>query len=319
MAKNFLVIRWSGMGDIVMALPALRFLKEREPGCHVTFLTDRAFSAIPRWSNLADEVVFIDRQAFKNPRTRLKAASGAVAAVRALRKRKYDIAFDLQGFGETALLAFLSGSPARVGRVKGSKLRERIYTRNIRQDWATVHRSRFFVDAVAFGLGVGQPEAFDPPAIFFDSVETAFDRPTVALNIGASTPSRRWPEDRFLRLAGELSRQGFGAHFLLGPQEAFLLEEVRNGCEANGWTFALHREMGPLAKDIAGCSLMVSNDTGPGHLAAAMGLPVVTLFSTGDPDNVRPLAPRSRWFRDAEEIGRIDPMDVLAACLELLS
>ena len=66
------------------------------------------------------------------------------------------------------------------------------------------------------------------------------------------------------------------------------------------------------------CSLLISNDTGPGHLAAALGLPVITLFSTGDPDNVKPLARHARWFRNETDINQIRVADVATACLELL-
>ena len=67
------------------------------------------------------------------------------------------------------------------------------------------------------------------------------------------------------------------------------------------------------------CRLLISNDTGPGHLAAAMGIDVITLFSSGSPDNVKPLAKQALWFRNETDINRINVSDVEKGCLEILS
>jgi len=77
--------------------------------------------------------------------------------------------------------------------------------------------------------------------------------------------------------------------------------------------------MKSLMQDISQCSLIVSNDTGPGHLAAAFGIPVITLFSTGDPENVKPLANQMRWFRDTGDINNIPPQDVADSCLNIIN
>ena len=111
----------------------------------------------------------------------------------------------------------------------------------------------------------------------------------IGLNIGASTESRRWSELNFFELAKRLSPKGFAIRFLLGPQEAFLVKATRKVCRQNNWDFSLHRQVETLIKAVSECCLLISNDTGPGHLAAALDIPVITLFSTGSPDNVRPL------------------------------
>ena len=96
------------------------------------------------------------------------------------------------------------------------------------------------------------------------------------------------------------------------------MSSIQDACLKNGWECSIHKRMTSLMQSLAQCRLLISNDTGPGHLAAALGIPVVTLFSTGDPDNVGPLADRARWFRDREDINRIRVGGVFKACLELL-
>jgi len=318
MLFKILVIRWSGMGDIIMTLPALKWLKEHFQDCRISFLTDTAFAAILEKSGLVDCIESIDRRGFASGKRFISAAAGTLTTVYHLRRHNFDMVFDLQGFGETALLALLSGSPVRVGRVKNSSLRRWIYTTPIEADWAAEHRSRYFVRAVAEACGAAVPPVIDPPELKIEPGPASKHRPYVGLNIGASTESRRWSERHFIELARRLSRRGYGIRFFLGPQEKFLTDALRPTCLENQWDFALHNRMAPLMKTIAECRLLVSNDTGPGHLAAAMGIPVITLFSTGDPENVKPLAERSLWLRNVSNINLITVPEVEEACLQLL-
>ena len=317
MPEQILVIRWSGLGDIVMTLPALDWLKRCLPQCRITYLTDTAFGAIPRASGLADSVITIDRRGFQTRKRFAAAALGLIAAVYRLRRQKIEAALDWQGFGETAVLALLSGARLRAGRVKGSALRQRIYHCNVTANWETQHRSRYFEEAAAQALGMERPLCQAAPSLATALPAREHGHGPVGLNIGASTESRRWSEKNFFALAEGLAEKGLDVRFFLGPQEGFLREKVDGICRTRGWTVACHRRLEPLMDDLARCRLVVSNDTGPGHLAAALGIPVLTLFSTGDPDNVRPLAPRARWFRDAGDINRIRVDAVLSASLDL--
>jgi len=293
-------------------------LKENFQGCHISYLTDIAFAGVLEKSGLIDRIETIDRRGLTSGKRFLKAAAGPLATIYHLRSGRFDMAFDLQGFGETALLAFLSGAPVRVGRIKNSLLRQWIYTIPIQADWALEHRCRYFVRAVAEACGAVAPPVIDPPELKTAPGKDHAGRSYVGLNIGASTESRRWSENHFIELAKRLSGKGCDIRFFLGPQEKFLRTTIRSVCLANRWDLADHSRMESLMEAIAECLLMVSNDTGPGHLAAALGIPVITLFSSGDPENVKPLAKRLLWFRNAADINRISVSEVEDACLELL-
>lgn len=315
---KILVIRWSGMGDIIMALPAAKWLKDHFKNCHITFLTDVAFAMIPDKSGVVDRVVTIDRRGFGSIKTFFPAAWGIIRTVFHLRRQKFDMVFDLQGFGETAVLAWLSGAPVCVGRIKNSSLRKRIYNSPILADWENDHRSRYFLRAVAEACGAAAPEQVMPPELEFKFEEVNKVRQHIGLNLGASTESRRWSEQHFFELAKRLSRKGYPIRILLGPQERFLTKTTRQVCQENNWNYAFHTRMEALMKAVAQCRLLVSNDTGPGHLAAALGLPVITLFSSGTPENVKPLAREARWFRNETDINQISVPQVENACLDLL-
>ena len=164
MPQKFLIIRWSGMGDIVMTLPAIHWLKKHEENCHISFLTDSAFAGILEYSGLVDSIIRINRRGFAAPRKFPSALLGTLGGIARLRRAKIDMAFDLQGFGETAVLAYLSGASIRAGRIKNSYLRQKIYNSPILADWEKEHRTRYFTRAVAEALGATRRRIWINPA-----------------------------------------------------------------------------------------------------------------------------------------------------------
>jgi len=307
------------MGDVVMTLPAVRYLRNRFENCHITYLTDVAFANIIETSGAVDTIETLDRKGFSKPGSFIPSLFSLIAVLWRIHRGRFDYAFDLQGFGETALLAYLSGAPVRIGRYKESFLRKRIYTNPIHADWGRDHRSLFFLRAVTGTFGVILPNTVDRPKLKISAtVDKERDDLLIGLNIGASTESRRWSEENFFQLARRLARRGYKIRFFLGPQENFLQGAVKEICKTAGWELFSPNEMEPFIQALSECALLVSNDTGPGHLAAALDVPIVTLFSTGTPENVGPLAIRARWFRDETNINSIRVAAVEEACLELL-
>ncbi len=318
MALRFLVIRWSGMGDVVMTLPALKWLTGHVKDCRICYLTDPSFAPMVQLSTHVHRVETVDRRGYKSPRRLLRASWDTVITLMRLRRMKFDRVFDLQGFGETAIIAFLTGAPIRVGRIKGSRLRERLYTLPIRANWEQDHRAHFFLKAIAQAFGYPALEFPGRPLLPVDPPAEAGNARRIGLNIGASTESRRWSEQNFFRLAQRLSQKGFHIRFFLGPQESAMESAVQERCTPHGWECIVSGDMDALIHALSGCRLLVSNDTGPGHVAAALNIPVVTLFSTGSPDNVRPLARNGRCLRNRRDINGISVSEVETACMELL-
>jgi heptosyltransferase-1 len=319
MRYNFLIIRWSGMGDIIMTLPAIKWLKDHFENCHISYLTDTAFAGIVEKSESVDSIAKIDRRGIATTGRFTSSVAGAISSMFRIRRKKINMAFDLQGFGETAIIAYLSGAPVRIGRIKGSPLRKHVYNSPILADWENEHRTRYFARTVAEAFGSEAPITIEPPRIKIKSnLKNPPSERIIGLNIGASTESRRWSELNFYELAKRLAPKGFAIRFLLGPQEAFLVKATKKVCRQNNWDFSLHRQIESLIKAVSECCLLISNDTGAGHLAAALDIPVVTLFSTGSPDNVRPLAKTAKWFRDIDDINRISVSVVEEASLTIL-
>ena len=318
-STRILLIRWSGMGDVVMTLPAVQWLRNRFSGCHITYLTDAAFAEIIHQSGHVDAVETIDRSKFKRKSALMPAVYSLVGVIWRLKSARFDFAFDLQGFGETALIAYLTGAPVRIGRYKDAFLQKRIYTHPIDANWGRDHRTLFFLRAVSGPFDIDKPTKADRPKLPKTALKDSIDpTPRIGLNIGASTESRRWSEENFFRLAHQLTQRGYRVRFFLGPQETALIKTVQKVGTESSWEVSVQNKIEPLMRELSQCTVLVSNDTGLGHLAAALDVPVVTLFSTGSPENVGPLAICSRWFRNESDINDIRVADVEQACIQLV-
>ncbi|MDF1593819.1 MAG: glycosyltransferase family 9 protein [Desulfobacterales bacterium] len=321
MPKKFLVIRWSGMGDVVMTLPALKWLKENFDNCHISYVTDTGFSKILEHSENVDKIEAIDRRGFKEKNRFFSALFGALKLICRLYfhpQKEFDVVFDLQGFGETAILSFLTGAPIRVGRTKESFLRKKIYNSFIKANWELEHRTRYFVRAVSEACGHSAPEIIPAPTFPKIATNRKINRRLVGFNIGSSTESRRWSESNFIELAKRISKRGFEIRFFLGPQDKFLIPKIKNVCDEYNWDLSYDEDLN-IINTISECLILISNDTGPGHIAAAMGLPIITLFSTTDPDNAKPLTDKAVWFRNENDINMITVSEVEKGFLELLN
>lgn len=308
------------MGDVVMTLPALQWLKENFENCHISYLTDAGFSRILEHSENVDRIERIDRRGFKEKNRFFPALYNTLKLLCRLcfsTQERFDVVFDLQGFGETAIISFLAGAPIRVGRIKASFLRKKIYNTHIEANWELEHRTRYFVRAVAEASGQTAPEIIPAPMFPKIIANRKTNRQLVGLNIGSSTESRRWSESNFIELAKRISKKGFQIRFFLGPQDKFLLPKIKEVCDKHNWDLSYDDNL-DIINTISECLMLVSNDTGPGHLAAAMGLPIITLFSTTDPDNAKPLADKAIWFRNANDINKITVSEVEKGFFELL-
>ncbi|BAF70553.1 glycosyltransferase family 9 protein [Nitratiruptor sp. SB155-2] len=267
---NILAIRYSGLGDIVMLLPTLKAIKKRYPDSKITLLCDKANAKIKDLScGIIDEVIEIDRNAFRQKKF--------FSIVKELKKLfslcgKYDVVYDFQSFGETAIIAWIVGAKERIGALKKEKYRK-FYT-TIRPYDTTVHRSKHFARIAEVEME-GTPEVCIPKNVTL-SLSLQSSKKTIGLNIGSTQESRRWSEENFKKL-GEYFLPHYNVMVFFGPAEKRFLSSFDDR-----FIKIYDQDLVHLAFAIKQCDLFISNDTGPVHLAAALNVPTVTLFSTGD-------------------------------------
>jgi heptosyltransferase I len=285
--NRVLIVRLGSLGDIVHALPAAAALRRAAPQARIDWLVDA------QHRELVDLVPIIDEAVVLRART----LGGWLDVARLLRAQRYDVAVDLQGLLKSAVLARASGA-RRVLGFSIWHLRERtarpFYSETAAPDGAE-HVVRKNLALVA-ALGV-PAERLEFPLARRDSAaleevrRAAAGAPFALVNPGAAWPNKRWPPDRFGALAEILpSRFGLMPFVLWGPGEEALARAV---ADASGGVavVAPRTTISDLVELAREASLMVSGDTGPIHLAAAVGTPVVGLYGPTSPARNGPWSP----------------------------
>jgi lipopolysaccharide heptosyltransferase I len=292
----WLIVRLGALGDIVHALPLASALRAWRPEARIDWLVDVRHRAILEHVTGLSSVVAVDTR-------RLFGPIGLVTVVRRLRSAAYDLAIDAQGLLKSATLAHLAGA-RRVLGFERTWLREPI-ARWAYDDAVAPHGPHVVDKALALAAAAGAtaaPPAFalqPPPSDIVARVRAMLGigpaQPFALLNPGAAWPNKRWPADRFGALAQEIHRRhGWRSIVVYGPGEHPLAASVVSAASGSGGRaaeLAPSTGLGDLLALLAGASVVVSGDTGPLHLAAALGRPVVGLYGPTDPARNGPWSP----------------------------
>ena len=286
---RFLIVRLGSLGDVIHGIPVAAALRERYPFARIDWMVD------PRYVALLGLVRGLNAAIPVDPRRRL---SSLLATIRGLRRVRYTAALDLQGLLKSAALARLAGAWQTIGLPR-EHLREpiarRFYT-DIADPGAHTHVV-FKNLSLLTPLGVRELKPSFPLAIprspVVDAARAAAggDDDYVLLNPGAAWPNKCWPAERFGELASRLRDvSGLRSLVLWGPGEERLASSVVDA--SNGAAVvAPATTIVDLFALAASARLVVSGDTGPLHIAAATGTPVVALFGPTSTERNGPWAP----------------------------
>jgi len=289
--RKILVIDFGQLGDVVMSLPALRALRERFPYARITVAVGKPGREIVELAGCADTSIEVDRV---NLRDGFKPLSilRILQMIKDVRRREFDFVIDLHSFSETNLLGFLSGAQKRLfSRRPGRSLN---FLANfdpqppIDRNNPDQHLVDRYLD-VLLPLGIKNAPRV-PKLVTRREDDRAVDKilrkarsesgaPLVGLFPGAGHPGRCWPLESFGQLADFLIRNdGVRPVIFVGPEERHLLEQIRALFPST--SVVLDKLSIPqLAAAQARLAAFVSNDTGPAHIAAAVGTPTVVLIA----------------------------------------
>ncbi|HUB87663.1 MAG TPA: glycosyltransferase family 9 protein [Verrucomicrobiae bacterium] len=286
MDENILLIRLKSIGDILFTLPSVHAIRENFPGARLHFLVSRENAPLLRGFADVNEIIPLDRAIFRSWNFPA-ACADAFRLVRQLRRKKFSLAVDFQGYGETALLGWWSGAPMRWGRE-----REWLYTRGARHHHE-VHPAGWNLSLLRQGgLRIGEirnefvlpAESFAEARKFFAANHLDETGPVLFIQPFTSTPAKNWPLDKFLELAGHWRSRGVPVIFGGGAAEREALEPAR----AAGFPVAAGVPLLVSAGLMKLSTLVIGADTGLLHLAVAMGKRVVMLMQSNAPGNSHP-------------------------------
>lgn len=296
---NILIVRLGALGDIVHAIPAAAALRQAYPDARIDWVVDEKHHEILQLVDGIDRLVLLRRPALR----------GWTDAIAQLRAGRYDVALDFQGLMKSAVLARASGAARVLGfsiwhlREKGARP---FYSESVETsagDGGTVlHVVQKNLQLLA-ALGIERPAIVFPfhrvASAARDAIQAeAPGRPFALLNPGAAWPNKRWYTDRFGEVAAFLHEvRGMVPFVLWGPGEEILAERV---IESSGGVARMAPPTGiaDLVEISRDAAIMVSGDTGPLHIAAAVGTPIVSIFGPTDPARNGP------WSKDDVVVSR---------------
>lgn len=255
------------MGDVVMTLPALELLRQQYPDVVIGYVTDSRWQGLLENSGLVDRVHYIDKQAMRQGSFSTRWAL-IRKVIKELRSHHYQRALDMQSFGETGFLAWISGAVERYAWCKRRSRRLWI-NHPVAGMVAHPHRIGFFLQFATNDPDKQKPVLKRLP-LLRRIAGKQHDTGHVALFIGSSQPVRRWPTQYFSQLADVLTNKGYKVSVLAGPgeQEAVSwLKQNRPDVDCSCFN-----DMDSLLDILSTAGHLVSGDTGPIHVGGALGI-----------------------------------------------
>ena len=276
--RNILFIKPSSLGDIVHAMPTCAAIRRAYPKARLTWLVKR------EWAGLVERIDGVDRVWSVE-----STLTGWLSQVSSLRAECFDLVVDLQGLFRSAAIGWLSGSPLLVGFANGREGSPWFYSRRVPVPQGEMHAvDRYLLVAKAVGAVESRtPEfRFHIPQTDLDEVDRLLSRSGVtpgtswvAMNVSARWPTKRWPAASFAEVADRLQQEGCGAVVMIGgPDELAEVAAVRGMMKTPSIDLTGATAVGLLPALLSKASLLITNDSGPMHIATAVGTPVVALF-----------------------------------------
>ncbi len=287
--RRLLIIKPSSLGDVVHALPTLAALRRQFPSTRLTWLVKREWADVLEGNPDLDDVLALDLS-----------VKGWPTAMRAVRSGRFDLVVDLQGLLRSAMLGWLSGSPARVGFANGREGSPWLYTHRVPVPDMSMHAvDRYLLIARFLGAGPEKPR----PSAFHLPQESAAEARVeallaaagvqagtmlAALNPSARWTTKQWPIESFAAVGDWLQRQGVRVVVIGGREERPAGEAVMRAMHGAPIDLAGKTTLKELIALLRRVRVFITNDSGPMHLAAAVGTPVIALFGPTDPARTGP-------------------------------
>src|ERR1700686_2271344 len=313
-----------------MSLPALRAIRERFPHARITVVVGRPGREIIEMSGHADAALEVDRVGLRDGFKPLSVLR-IFQVVKDVRQRKFDFVIDLHSFSETNLLGFFSGAPKRLFSRRPGRSLDFLANFNPKPPVDKNDPDQHLIDRyldVLVPLGIkDQPRvprlmtrAEDVRAIdaMLRKAKAEVGAPLVGLFPGAGHPGRCWPLEQFAQLADFLIRNdGVRPIIFVGPEERHLTKRMR-AIFPTPCVILEKLSIPQLVAAQARLAVFVSNDTGPVHIAAAVGTPIVVLIDLPRPHAYVPTGTAQRLVF-SESVTAIEVEQVYAFTRELLS
>jgi len=295
--KNILIIKPSALGDIVTALPALSSLRASFPDAKISWFVRSEYAPLFDSVDGLDDIILFDRKGLGSWWYNPKSFAALVRLIRRLRQGKFDLVIDLQGLLRTAIFAWLAGCKKRFGMKASREFAGPFYTHKIAQDDDSIHLIDYYQKIVSAAGASVKSYKFN-----LTSTKRAVDSVTGLLTEhgiksgryavfvpGSAHAFKCWPVGNFAALADKVTSTFDLPIIAVGTSaEKAITGMLKSTSKVPITNFAGLTDIPQLIALLDGAKVVVSNDTGPGHIATALGVPVVLIFGVTNPARIRP-------------------------------
>jgi len=298
--KRILIIRLSAIGDVLRVLPALQVIKKNFPDSYIAWAVEEKAQDILAAHPAIDELFVFPKSSLikklKSPRGAWTAVKEFFAFISEIRQKRFDMAIDFHGLFKSGLISRLSGAPKRIGFTM-AHTRELNFLFNNRRfpldtkKLSRIDRNLTLLKKMGLDITHTPPVLHVPPEDrevirnFLKQQRIDPRRPLVAIHPGTSptTPYKRWDPYRYAVVADKIIEEnGAQIIFTWWQQEIDTVKEILHQMKYRAIIAPETKNLCQLAEIFRYCTLYLGGDTGPMHLAAFAGLPVVAVFGPTD-------------------------------------
>jgi lipopolysaccharide heptosyltransferase I len=303
-AQRILIIKPSSLGDVVHALPVLAALRRASADAQIAWLVNDGLAPLLEGHPLLDEVIRFDRVRYGRMWRSPRVFFDFWRLVAQLRRRRFDLVIDLQGLIRSGMLCRFSGAEQRVGFAEAREGAWLFYSRRVRGPDPGAHAvDRNLAVVRALGLSVDRPEfplglrAAERVAAAELLARAAGERVAsfTAVVPGARWETKLWPVEKIAELIDRLHAEGLARCVLLGARdERAFAERIGAACRSGVIDLVGRTSLRQLAALLDLAERVVCHDSGPLHIAAALGKPTVALFGPTNPERTGPYSDAAR-------------------------
>ncbi|MFH1190663.1 MAG: lipopolysaccharide heptosyltransferase II [Candidatus Omnitrophota bacterium] len=299
--RRILIVRTDRLGDVLLSTPVIKALRQKFPQGYISMLVSLYTKDALEGNPALDEIITFDKDVEN------KGWWASFKFIQSLRKKKFDLVVVLHPTTRMHLLTFFAGIPERLGydRKFGFLLTDRI--KHTKQ-YGEKHESEYALDLVRYLGIVPQDKTLFMPIkqasekwveVLFNQEQIQDSDKLLAIHPAASCHSRIWPGERYAEVADKLAgRYGFKVIIVSGPKDIQKAQMVIKNMRTKALNLAGKTSISQLASILRRCQLFISTDSGPMHVASALGVPVIAIFGRSQaglsPQRWGPLGAKNR-------------------------
>jgi lipopolysaccharide heptosyltransferase II len=283
---RILILKLSAIGDCLVASPLARALRERYPEAHLAWAVQSKAKTVVEGNPYLDEVIVQE-----------KGLGGLIQTMGQVRRARFDAVLDVQGALKSAPISWATRAKWRVVSSRAEPIARRVANRVVPMPTPPPHAlEQYLRVASALGIDPQTPRRLvlatnESEAAWADAFwkDNGMPERIVALNPGSARPIKAWPAAHFIELAHLLESRGIRTLLIGGPTDRETVAQIESAVQPRPFNAAGKTNLRQLGALLKKCSLLVSADTGPMHIAAGVGTPVVALFGPTDPRRTGPI------------------------------